>query len=141
MSYDSARTALSTALAAVAIADPAALTITKVYADPPASPQDFPCFVLYGSRGTEEHNFGGTTARETHTERVRFLVEDEDLERSAAIVRAFRMATLAALRVQGGLGGAATVQSVTWEEPAGFNYAGSHRTGQDYLITFHVKAP
>lgn len=150
MNYEGARTALAAVLQNVAIeAPPATAQIKKVYEDPPATIGDVPCFILYGSQGEAQHPMGGMSLMpETHTERVRLLVKDAKAEQAAAIVRAFRVATLRALASAGGLGGEATVDRITWEEPAGFNYGGGagsgsgggaqNFTGQDYLITFHV---
>src|SRR3990170_1456781 len=127
--YEDARSRIGAVLATVAITSPLALAIKKVYADPPSTVEDQPCFILYGSAGQAEWMVGGDATEEDHTERCRLLVHDADLERAARLVRAFRAATIAAFGAESGLSSHATVFAFRWEEPKGFTYGGRDYTG------------
>jgi len=138
VSYADARARIATVLATVAITSPIEQTIKKVYADPPGTIGDVPCFILYGSSGSVGWMMGGTSGVESHTERVRLLIYDSDLDRAANIVRAYRMALLTAFASEGGLGNAAVIEGFSWDEPASFSYGGKDFTGQDFMITFNT---
>lgn len=141
MGYEDARARIKTVLAAVSITSPLALAIKTVYDDPPATVEDQPCFILYGSSGEAEWTVGGAATGERHTERCRLLVHDASFERAARLVRAFRAATIAAFKPESGLGGHAVISSFRWEQPSGFVYGGRDFTGQDFMIGFEVEAP
>jgi len=139
--YEDARSRIATVLAGVSITSPTAMAIKKAYEDPPATVEDHPCFILYGSAGQAEWMAGGDATEEDHTERCRLLVHDAELERAARLVRAFRAATILAFRAESGLQGHATVFGFRWEEPKAFTYGGRDYTGLDFLIGFHVNSP
>lgn len=141
MAYEDVRTQLATVLATVEIDSPIAETIAKVYTDPPASLEDPPCFVLYGSAGGREWMLGGGAVEEEHTERVRLLIRDPDADRAGALRRAYREAALTALVNQSGLGDNGVLTRLAWEEPAAFPAYGDHVTGMDFLVTFQVTTP
>jgi len=139
--YEDARSRIATVLATVAITSPLVLAIKRVYEDPPATVEDHPCFIVYGSSGQAEWMVGGDATEEDHTERCRLVVHDADLERAARLVRAFRAATIMAFQAESGLASHATVFAFRWEEPKGFTYGGRDYTGMDFLIGFHVNSP
>lgn len=138
MSYDDARSTIQTTLAGLAITSPLAQSIKKIYADPPATVQDLPCYIMYGSSGSVEWVFGGSMTLEEHTERLRLLVYDSDSDRAANLVRAYRAAMITAFAALGGLSGNGLIRAFVWEEPSSFTYGGREYTGQDALITVLV---
>jgi len=117
------------------------MAIKKVYEDPPATVEDHPCFILYGSAGQVEWMVGGDATEEDHTERCRLLLQDSDLGTAARLVRAFRAATIVAFQAESGLQSHATVFGFRWEEPKGFTYGARDYAGLDFLIGFHVNSP
>lgn len=141
MSYEDARGRIQTVLGTISITSPVSAKIKKVYADPPGTIGDHPCFIMYGSSGTVEWAVGGAAIEETHTERVRLYIYDSDLDRAANLVRAFRAAMLVAFKPEGGLSAFATVAEMRWDEPGSVTYGKRDYTVQDFFITFHVLAP
>ena len=141
MAYADCRSHIETVLEGVAITSPLALSIAKVYDDPPMSLEDVPCFILFGSSGRTNWSLGGvsTAGMEEHEERCGLIVHDEDFGRGAELVRAFRLATLTAFQNDQGLGGHGIVSAFRWEAPEPFTYAGRHYVGQDFFVAFTVK--
>jgi len=134
--YEEARARLAAVLAAVSITAPTAAKIRKVYENAPGTIGDIPCCILYGSAGSREWTLGGADVIEEHTERVRLLLRDADLDRAAHLVRAFREAILTALATESGLNGTAVISRLAWEEPSGYEYGREVFTGMDLLVTF-----
>ena len=137
MSYETCRADLVVALETLVPA-----TLQRVYADPPANVEDVPCAILYGSSGYETWAFGGMVAPDqVHTEQVRLVVHDESTAVAPSLVRALRVAVLAALRTHGGLGGDGVIERVGWSQPGTFPLGGRSFVGQDLQLTFAVVAP
>src|SRR3990172_2040237 len=101
MAYSDARSRIATVLATVSITSPVTLAIAKVYTDPPATIQDWPCFVMYGAEGEYDYTAGGAAiAEELETEFVQLFIRDDDADQAAAIVRAFQVATRNAFKTE-----------------------------------------
>jgi hypothetical protein len=136
MSYEDARGYLAGVLEDVSITSPIEQSIQRVYTDPPDKVPDLPCFIMYGSAGESDWAMGGVTALETHTEMVRLVLHDADADRAAALVEAYRKATITALASAGGLGGNGVISKLAWERRASAPYGGQEYFVQDFFITF-----
>ena len=142
MAYKAARAHITTVLAGLSIAAPVAQSIKRVYAEPPGTIQDLPCFVMYGpSVGAVEYMAGGAAIEESDTEHLRLLIRDEDLDRAAELTRAYRAALVEAFKAEAGLGGHGVIVRLRWDEISGFRYGGNDYTGQDFFVEFRVKVP
>lgn len=141
MSYDTAISALASALTGLEINEPH-MSIMRVYQEPPATIEDHPAFVLFGSSGHYKYTFGGRhTPDEEHVERVRLCLKDRSPDQAVKVARKFREAVKEALRTHGGLNAQATVSDVRWDDLSAFNYGGAEFVGFDMFITFWVLNP
>ncbi|MBF8255135.1 MAG: hypothetical protein HW375_42 [Anaerolineales bacterium] len=136
--YEEARTAIKTALATVAITSPIVQSIKKVYEYPPATLQDRPCFVMWGSEMDAEWMMGGLVDERVHTEHFQLFLQDSDIDQGFKLVMAYRAALLTALKTQGGLGGHATVERLRGGRPAELTYDAKY-IGAEFFLTFHIK--
>jgi hypothetical protein len=141
LGYEQCRADIKTALEAVAITAPIAQSIKKVYADPPGKLQDVPCFMMMGSSGQAMWMAGEGSTEEEHTEQVVLVVRDADIDRAWELVRAYRVAMVAAFQSHQGLGGHGVISEFTWERPGAFEWGGIDQFGQKFLIRFQVKSP
>ena len=138
MTWPAARTQLVSALAAVNITTPITETIRKVHEFPPATIQDWPCFIIYPPR--REIDRGLSNRRVTIlTVRCRLLVSDQDLDQAAEIVEAYIEATVDALDTQIRLGESiSSSQDQVIEEAASFTYGDKTYTGFDMLMSINL---
>lgn len=142
MAYQDARDRIKTVLEGLSVTTPLAQSIARVYAEPPGTVQDLPCFVMYGSAaGTVEYSAGGASIEESETEHLRLLIRDADLERAAEFTREYRKALIAAFKSEAGLGAHGLIVRLRWEELSGFRYGNKDHAGQDFFIEFLVLAP
>ncbi len=138
MAYADARDRIKTVLEGLSITSPADMSIKRVYADPPPTIEDDPCFVMFGPAGAFGYTAGGAAIIEgPETERARVYVHDADYGRAAALVAAFRAALIAAFKTEATLNGHAELAEVRWD------HTGSSEkfTVQDFYFTFLVKVP
>jgi len=131
------RDALAARLLGVAITLPSTQSIAKVYATPPATIQDVPCFIIYPPR--REVNRSAGTRQVLYTVRCRCLVLDADLDVAADLADSFSEATI--VRMEGDFKLAeAPVVGQTCEEPAAFRYGNTQYAGFDLLLRLNVWA-
>lgn len=134
MAWADAKARIAVDLAAVAITSPVAQTIKRVYADPPESIQDLPCFIIYPPALTVSR--GSALRTKVYTVRLRLLVSDEDLSRASALVDAYREAIVDAFDVETALNlTAETIDGPSFEEAASFTYGQRQFTGMDCMLT------
>ena len=152
MAYGDCRTAIANVLAAVTAVNPnggAALTVKKVFENPPATihATDTPCYVLHGpGPGSMEYMAGAAAVEEAESEMVRLYVHDAEYDQAANIVRNFRAGLLTAFKavaagrmeVSGTSHGA--IVKIDWDAMAGYE-PGLKVVGQEIRIGFLVKAP
>ena len=130
------RDALVARLAGITVTLPNAQAIKKVYATPPATIQDLPCFIVYPPR--REVNRGPAGRQVLYTVRCRCLVTDADLSVGADLVDAFSEATIA--RIEGDIKLAeAPVVGHVCEEGSGFKYGSTNYVGFDLVLTLNVR--
>jgi hypothetical protein len=141
------RPALVTILDAVAITEPAALEIKRVYATPPMNIEDLPCFIIYPpARSTAR---GPATKVKMFTVRCRCLVSDEGLAMAADIIDAFAEAVDLAFDLKLKPGGAADptmfINGFECTEAAAFQYpagvGGRSFTGFDLILSLKAIGP
>lgn len=142
MSYQTVRDALETALTGITF--PGLGRTATVFVDPPASFQDLPAIVLYGSEGSVDYPFGGGAfAEEHHREHVRVLLAEYKVSRGAELVRLARAAIHDALANDGNLGnGAGYITRLEWERPSTFAPESEARAlfGFDLFVSFVVQS-
>lgn len=144
MTWAEAKTEISTLLGGdgdsilpVSITSPVAMSIKKVYANPPGAVTDFPCFIIYPPR--VEVARGVSRRDKTYTVRCLLLVQDADLARAAELLDAFREATVNVFDDAVALHGkASSVIGQVIEAAALFEYGGVKRAGFDCLLTISL---
>lgn len=143
MAYQDARDHIKTVLAGLSITSPADMKIVRVYEEPPATVEDWPCFIMYGPAGSFQYSVGGAAIDEgPETEKVRLVLHDEKPQFAAELVRAFRAALIAAFKTEATLGGHAELGEVRWDSPGPMAHAGREDWSvQDFYFAFRVKAP
>ena len=153
MAYENCRTAIKNVLAAITATNPnggAALTVKKVFESPPSTLQatDTACYVLHGpGEGAMEYMAGGAAIDEQETEMVRLYIHDAQFEQAYLVLRNFRIGLLAAFnapaaaQMQVSAVSHGSIIRIEWDRPAGYEPGGLKVTGQEYRISFWVKAP
>lgn len=141
MSWADAKDKLADVLATVAITSPAAITIARVYSDPPGQVADLPCIIIYPPALTVR--WQNSIEYKAYRARIRLVVKDADLAQAASLVDAFREALIDALSGSIKLGGGATVLNGTEvEEASDFEIpggSGKHYTGFDAFLPVNIQ--
>jgi hypothetical protein len=136
-----ARTAIAGILADVTITTPIKASVRRVYESQHANPVDFPCFQIYDVPRRTVRPPGGSREK-LYDIRLRFMVNDADLDRADAIIDAFEEAAITAFdtRITLGLGGGySVVEGPNWEEKATFD--DTTKRGVMGLLVVKLKDP
>jgi hypothetical protein len=111
----------------------------RVYATPPATVEDIPCFIILPPALKVERGASGLRIK-TYTVRMRLLVTDEALDRAADLVDAFREVMIDAFDSDITLNATVTqIVGPNVEEARGWLYAGHEFTGMDCLLTVQIQ--
>ncbi len=138
MAWAAAKAELVTILGGVSITSPITQTIARVYPDPPAAVQDLPCVIIYPP-SLDVQRIAGTRYK-VYRSRLLLLVRDEDLDRAAAIVDAYRESLVDAFDSNVRLNGAAQrIDGPAVEPAADFKYGLGDYTGFGAILTVHLQ--
>jgi len=141
MAWRDARARIAAILGAISLAEPASVSITRVYETPPAQVQDTPCFIVIPPALEVKRGSSGLRIK-TYTVRLSLLVTDEALDRAADLVDAFREAVVDAFDSDLTLAGTATmITGPNAEEASPIRYGGKDYTGIDFLLTVQIQGP
>lgn len=139
MAWTDIRTAIVAVLAGISVTTPSAKSIKKVYATPPGTVQELPCFIVFPPRVDVDR--GAAQRRKLYTVRCILLITDADLDVAADFADAFREATIDAFDGDVKLGtvpGVGVLFGQTVEGAAAFNYAGRDYTGFECRLSLNV---
>lgn len=139
MSWAGARTQIKTALEALAITSPTALSVKRCYEFPPATIQDYPAFIIYPP--SLDVQVGPSSRVRTYRPKLRMIVSDQDMSQSAAIADAFREVLVTAFDDKVDLTGTVTLCWIErCDELAGFEIpVGKMWIGFDSFLHLEIK--
>lgn len=111
--------------------------VKRVYENPPNTLQDVPCFIIWPGGQENDDRMGGWRV-DWHEVRVTLAAGDQEWDRAAAILEAFRPIVVNAFRADP-LDGYVTVMTGPRVEPGGlFDYGRKPYLGQDFTIRFRI---
>lgn len=135
MTWAAVKARVVVTLATVNITAPITQTIKRVYPNPPGTIQDFPCFIIYPPAVEVERRPSGWR-KNTYIVRLRCVVSDQDMDQAAALVDAYREATITAFDADTTLEGNATViLAQAFLEAGSVSIGGRDWTGLDCMLT------
>lgn len=136
INWRTARAEIVTILTGVAITDPIAASILRVYAHPKTNVTDFPCVMIVGVSKGEPERSSGLRSRE-YTARLRLMIEDADLERQDDLIDSFEEAIIDAFDQNLTLNAkVSNLNGPLWLEPGPIDAGGQNRAGVDGLVRF-----
>jgi hypothetical protein len=138
LSWLLARDEIVSILTGVAITDPAAVTLAKVYENHRNQITDFPCVIIMGASKPDPVRSSGLREREVVV-RLRLVMRDADLHRTEAMLDAFEEAITTVLDNNLSLNGkVSNLNGPAWEEADTLDVGGQSRAGADALVTFRM---
>jgi len=138
MAWADAKARIVAVLETLAITEPEAQTIKRVYPNPPGSVTGVPCIVVYPP--ALEVSRANSVRAKRYTVRLRLLLTDADLSQAAALVDAYREAIIDLFDAELTLSTTATaIEGPTVEEASSFTYGAKAYTGFDALLTVHIE--
>lgn len=137
MAWSDAKAQLVAILAGVAITSPVAQTVKKVYANPPGTVQDVPCFIVYPPSVVVERP-SGTVREKRYQVRCRLLVLDADLDRASDLCDAYREAVIDTFDDDVTLNLTVSNSEMAIEEASSFTYGQRSYTGFDVVLTIDM---
>jgi hypothetical protein len=139
VTWADARTQLATILGTVSITSPIEQTIKRVYATPPGTVQDRPCFIIFPPALTVERHMGGLRI-DHHRIRIALLTLDADKDVAADIVEAYREAFADMLDANVTLNGTVTqIEAQETEEGSSVTFGGVEYQGCITFLTVETK--
>lgn len=137
VSWLTARAEIASILTNLAITAPIAATIQSVFETPPAKVADDYCIVIMGTAKAVERS-NGLRIR-TYAAKIRLMVFDADLPRSADIIDGFTEAITSAFDDNLTLNGKVNnLQGPTWNEPGVVMVGAIEYSGCDGVVTFYL---
>jgi hypothetical protein len=134
MAWADAKARIVEVLETLAITEPEAQTIKRVYPNLPGTIGDVPCVVVYPPADETEWP-SSSLCRDTYTVRLRLLLTDADLATACALVDAYREALKAIIRTDLTLNLTSNVLKMNVEEASSFSYGNRQFTGMDAFLT------
>jgi len=133
-----ARAEIAAILSGVSITAPVAASILRVFETPPKQASDLPCVIIVGVSKLAPVRSSGLRERE-YVARLRLIVQDADINRTADMLDAFEEAIIDAFDKNLTLNGkVSNLGGPSWNEPDTLDAGGQSQWGADAFVTFRM---
>lgn len=133
-----ARDEIVSILTGLAITDPAAATLAKVYENHRNQITDFPCVIIMGAAKPDPVRSSALRDRSIEV-RLRLVMRDADLHRTEAMLDAFQEAITTAFDGNLALNGrVSNLNGPAWQEADTLDVGGQSRSVSDAIVTFQI---